>query len=109
MADSFIQILAKRSSANKTKLARLGSEDQQLAKAGLTRYSVYCLPALRKRARRALLLLGLEPIEGSNHQSNEWSEYIRIPTWTPGDSLLGTEVEKLQEKDFAPYLIAGTA
>lgn len=77
MADTYIQRLAENFCA--TSVAFTGKpEDEELANAGLIRYPVYCLPALRKRVRRILLLLGFELNEGSNPQSNDWSEYLSI-------------------------------
>ncbi len=77
MADSYVQILAKHLYATRTAQLR-PSKNQELASGGLTRYPEYCLPALRKRARSVLSLLGFDYIEGSNSQSSEWSEYIEV-------------------------------
>ena len=110
MVDIYVQILAERFGPKRFKSTGMGLEDQRLARFGLIRYPVYCLAALRKRARRILLLLGFEPIDGSNLQSDEWSNYIILRKWKPTDfRRRNISAEELKEEDFAPHLVAGPA
>ncbi len=74
MADRYVHMLAKHLYPVRSR----DSKDQDSANGGLTRYPEFCLPALRKRAMSVLSRLGFEQIEGSNSQSSEWSEYIKI-------------------------------
>ena len=108
MVDTYIQILAERFGPKRFKSTGMGLEDQRLAKYGLIRYPIYCLPALRKRARRILLLLGFEPVDDSNLESDEWSNYIILRKWKPTD-FRNIVAEELREEDFAPHLVAGPA
>lgn len=53
-------------------------EDQELEKTGLVKYSVYCLPAIRRRASKILEMLGF----GSHHrraaEAGVWRQYVTI-------------------------------
>ena len=108
MVDIYVQILAERVGPKRFKSTGMGVEDHRLARYGLIRYPVYCLPALRKRARRILLLLGFDPVDGSNLQSDEWSNYIILRKWKPTD-FRDVIAKEIKEEDFAPHLVAGPA
>ena len=96
MVDIYVQILAECFGPKRFKSAGVGLEDQHLAKYGLIRYPIYCLPALRKRARRILVLLGFEPVDGSDLKSDEWSNYIILRKWKPTD-FRNSVAEELKE------------
>lgn len=102
MVDTYIQILAQRFGP-KRRNSGMGLEELRFAKHGLIRYPVYCLPALRKRARRILLLLGFEPVDGPDLRSDEWSIHIILRKSKP------TLLPKSSKEDFAPHLVAGPA
>ncbi|KAM0796135.1 hypothetical protein BDR22DRAFT_966380 [Usnea florida] len=108
MLHTNVQILAECFGPKRFKSTGVGLEDQRLAKYGLIRYPIYCLQALRKRARRILLLLGFEPVDGSDLKSDEWSNYIILRKWKPTDFRTSV-AEELKEEDVAPHLVAGPA
>ena len=106
MVDTYIQILAERFGPERSHSGRWWVEDLLFAENGLIRYPVYCLPALRKRARRILLLLGFEPVDGPDLRSDEWSTYIILRKQEP-TNLRNIFAEELEEENFAPHLVAG--
>lgn len=92
MMESYIEVLAAYFSEHGTDKFIY----RRMAKAGLLGYPTYCLPALRKRARRILLLFGFEPLERPALLTEVWSDYIKIPQ----NCLLN---------DGSPHLVAGPA
>ena len=100
MANSYIEMLAKNFSDPSFSDYTLGSQ-------GLTKYPVYCLPALRKRVTRILSLLGFDPIDGLDIENSEWSEYVRLPVQTHRHSR--SRKNTATEPSAPPYLFAGPA
>ena len=100
MANSYIEMLAKKISDPSFSDYTLGSQE-------LTKYPVYCLPALRKRVTRILSLLGFDLVDGLDLENSEWSEYIRVqkPTHQGSQRRKRTAIEPLAP----PYLVAGPA
>ena len=106
MAHSYIQKLANKA---------LGYDSTfDFSEKGMIGYPVYCLPALRKRVTRILSLLGFDPVEASECENNQWSDYIRLQRPAPEDSppkkSIFTDKKTILTETAPPYLIiAGPA
>lgn len=65
-------------------------EDRKLENIGLVKYSVYCLPAVRRRASNILELLGFNSHPEYTAEASVWRQYVTI---------LRSKVPKMRGKD----------
>lgn len=55
-----------------------GFLDRELEKTGLVKYSIYCLPAVRRRASRILKMLGFASHPERTAEAGVWDQYITV-------------------------------
>ena len=106
MTEKYVQLLAGYLSGA-TGNPRTAGTEQELAEIGLTKYPIYCIPNLRRRARKILKLLGFDSCDQSELRDGEWSNYVKVQNFVLSSFQNFENSVILKADDFAPHLVAG--